>query len=268
MVRERFGSARSRIVIDCRIALISRGVLASWVGTTCCELATTVQRAMRHREDRSNDRAPGAKAWNSASGTAGGWRWPGRIGACVLALGIGSSVALGSGLRFESERIEFRVAPEQRKVAAQFAFTNESDTAVRIEAVHTDCACLRAEAPEGEIPPGGQGAVSAEFEVGSLRGVVEKHLWVMVREGKRVRRVLLDAVLVVPELVVENSPKQANVSILPVHPSLKPFTIGICSLRRKLSNPLIRAFWELARDREPAAALATSLRGSDVGSAA
>ncbi len=53
---------------------------------------------------------------------------------------------------------------------------------------------------------------------------------------------------VVPELVVENSPKQASVSILPIDPGLKPFLIGICSLRRKLGNPLIRAFWELAGD--------------------
>ena len=50
------------------------------------------------------------------------------------------------------------------------------------------------------------------------------------------------------ELVVENSPKQANVTILQVTPSLKPFSIGICSLRRKLTNPLIHAFWELAGD--------------------
>ena len=55
---------------------------------------------------------------------------------------------------------------------------------------------------------------------------------------------------VVPELVVENSPKQANVSILPVEPELQPFSIGICSLRRKLSNPLISAFWELAVDND------------------
>jgi LysR family positive regulator for ilvC len=53
---------------------------------------------------------------------------------------------------------------------------------------------------------------------------------------------------VVPALVVENSPKQANVTILPVEPGLKPFSIGICSLRRKLGNPLISAFWELVGD--------------------
>lgn len=110
-------------------------------------------------------------------------------------------MAAGGGLRFESERIEFRVAPNQQRVEAKFAFINEGDAAVRIEAVQTDCACLKAQAPKDEIPPGGTGAVTAEFKVGSLRGVVEKHLSVKLREGERVRRVLLDAVLVVPELV-------------------------------------------------------------------
>jgi len=55
---------------------------------------------------------------------------------------------------------------------------------------------------------------------------------------------------VVPALVVENSPKQANVTTLPVEPRLQPFSIGICALRRKLANPLIRAFWELAGETE------------------
>jgi LysR family positive regulator for ilvC len=53
---------------------------------------------------------------------------------------------------------------------------------------------------------------------------------------------------VVPALVVENSPKQANVAILDVTPELEPFSIGICCLRRKLTNPLISAFWELSGD--------------------
>jgi LysR family positive regulator for ilvC len=55
---------------------------------------------------------------------------------------------------------------------------------------------------------------------------------------------------VVPELVVENSPKQANVAILDVAPELEPFSIGICSLRRKLTNPLISAFWELSAESQ------------------
>jgi len=53
---------------------------------------------------------------------------------------------------------------------------------------------------------------------------------------------------VVPALVVENSPKQAKVRILEVEKPLIPFEIGICTLARKLSNPLIRAFWDMSHD--------------------
>lgn len=51
---------------------------------------------------------------------------------------------------------------------------------------------------------------------------------------------------VVPQLVVENSPMQSKIEVLPVHPQLEPFTIGLCVLRRKLQNPRVQAFWDLA----------------------
>ncbi|PCH60406.1 MAG: HTH-type transcriptional activator IlvY [SAR86 cluster bacterium] len=51
---------------------------------------------------------------------------------------------------------------------------------------------------------------------------------------------------VVPKLVVENSPLCAKVEIMQVRPQLQAFIIGVCVLKRKLSNPLIKAFWELA----------------------
>ena len=50
----------------------------------------------------------------------------------------------------------------------------------------------------------------------------------------------------VPALVVENSPLRDKIRVLEVEPALEPFAIGMCSLRRKLANPLIRAFWDLA----------------------
>lgn len=50
----------------------------------------------------------------------------------------------------------------------------------------------------------------------------------------------------VPQLVVENSPLRERIRVLPVEPALQPFAIGMCILRRKLSNPLVRAFWDLA----------------------
>jgi LysR family positive regulator for ilvC len=51
----------------------------------------------------------------------------------------------------------------------------------------------------------------------------------------------------VPLLVVENSPIGNKIQILKVEPELEPFTIGLCALKRKLTNPLIKAFWDLAR---------------------
>ncbi|MEX0617882.1 MAG: HTH-type transcriptional activator IlvY [Pseudohongiellaceae bacterium] len=53
---------------------------------------------------------------------------------------------------------------------------------------------------------------------------------------------------VVPQLVVEHSPMRGKVAVLPLKPALEPFLIGICTLRRKLGNPTIRAFWDLVPD--------------------
>lgn len=53
---------------------------------------------------------------------------------------------------------------------------------------------------------------------------------------------------VVPELVVENSPMRAKIEVLKVLPVLAPISIGICLLKRKLSNPLIKAFWDMSAE--------------------
>lgn len=50
----------------------------------------------------------------------------------------------------------------------------------------------------------------------------------------------------VPRLVVDNSPLAHTIRILEVEHDMDDFSIGVCVLRRKLSNPLIKAFWDLA----------------------
>ncbi len=60
---------------------------------------------------------------------------------------------------------------------------------------------------------------------------------------------------VVPQLVVENSPIRSKIEVLHVQTQLEPFTIGLCVLRRKLSNPLIKAFWDLSQDHIAADAI-------------
>lgn len=143
--------------------------------------------------------ADGETAWRPPVVTAGG---AGRLLMSILgALGLATALAEGDGLRFESQRIEIRVGPDQREAEARFAFINDGDGPARFESVQTDCTCLEARTPKGEIPAGGRGVVGVKFRVGHLRGVVEKHLWVKVRGAAGSRRIRLDTVLVVPEVV-------------------------------------------------------------------
>lgn len=48
---------------------------------------------------------------------------------------------------------------------------------------------------------------------------------------------------VVPEIVLLNSPLVDKVRVLPVKPALQPYEVGLFTLRKKLKNPLISAFW-------------------------
>ena len=49
---------------------------------------------------------------------------------------------------------------------------------------------------------------------------------------------------IVPRLVVDKSPLRAEVRPLDIEPRLDEFHVGVCTPRRKLKSPLIRAFWD------------------------
>lgn len=51
---------------------------------------------------------------------------------------------------------------------------------------------------------------------------------------------------VVPDLVLESSPMRDKVRIVEVQPALEPISVGICSLHKRRSDPLVNAFWQLA----------------------
>ncbi len=51
---------------------------------------------------------------------------------------------------------------------------------------------------------------------------------------------------VVPSLVLEKSPMQEQITVLDVEPALQSFTIGLCTLKKKMAHPKILAFWEIA----------------------
>jgi LysR family positive regulator for ilvC len=60
---------------------------------------------------------------------------------------------------------------------------------------------------------------------------------------------------VVPAIVLENSPLADRVRILDVRPALAAYEVGLVTLERRRSSPLVEAFWNtLEADRETGAA--------------
>jgi len=57
---------------------------------------------------------------------------------------------------------------------------------------------------------------------------------------------------IVPQLVLERSPFRDEVRVLEGAPQLEPYIVGLCSTRRNLQRPAVRAFWELAEERSGA----------------
>jgi len=54
---------------------------------------------------------------------------------------------------------------------------------------------------------------------------------------------------VVPQLVLERSPFADDVVILDHAPLLEPYVVGLCSSKRNLQKPAVKAFWQLAESR-------------------
>jgi LysR family positive regulator for ilvC len=52
---------------------------------------------------------------------------------------------------------------------------------------------------------------------------------------------------VVPGIVLENSPLAGKVRVLDVRPQLEPCEVGLVSLDKNLSRPLVRVFWDAHR---------------------
>jgi LysR family positive regulator for ilvC len=51
---------------------------------------------------------------------------------------------------------------------------------------------------------------------------------------------------IVPGLVLEKSPIKTDIRVLSVEPSLAPYSVGLVTQRRRLSSPLVSAFWNVA----------------------
>ncbi|MEE9369676.1 MAG: HTH-type transcriptional activator IlvY [Pontiella sp.] len=51
---------------------------------------------------------------------------------------------------------------------------------------------------------------------------------------------------IVPQLALERSPLREEVSVIKHAPKLDPYVVGLCSTKRNLKRPAVKAMWELA----------------------
>ena len=49
---------------------------------------------------------------------------------------------------------------------------------------------------------------------------------------------------VVPKIVLDNSPLADRIIIIDAKPALEPYHVGLCTLKKNLSHPLVNAFWQ------------------------
>jgi len=49
---------------------------------------------------------------------------------------------------------------------------------------------------------------------------------------------------VVPRLVADQSPLRGSLTVLDIEPRLQPFRVGVCTEKKKLKSPVVKAFWE------------------------
>jgi LysR family positive regulator for ilvC len=49
---------------------------------------------------------------------------------------------------------------------------------------------------------------------------------------------------IVPKLVADQSPLRGALSVLDIEPRLQPFRVGVCTEKKKLKSPVVKAFWE------------------------
>jgi LysR family positive regulator for ilvC len=49
---------------------------------------------------------------------------------------------------------------------------------------------------------------------------------------------------IVPRLVADQSPLKSSLAVLDIDPKLQTFRVGVCTEKKKLKSPVIKAFWE------------------------
>jgi hypothetical protein len=140
---------------------------------------------------------------------------------CLAALLL-SALTTHAGLRWETKETTVAVETHDKEAVGHYPFVNDTDHAIKITALKTNCGCTAASAGKESFAPGERGEVTVTYRVGQRRGFYETPITVKTDaliEPDAVlalRLLIRDAVEVKPQVVfwrADEKPEPKNIRV-------------------------------------------------------
>src|SRR5438094_10415563 len=113
-----------------------------------------------------------------------------RTGILISTLSIFICAAAQAELKWEQTTIELHPTPGDEKAVGHFKYQNTGNNPVRFKSVRTSCGCTVAQTQKEEVEPGGNGEITATFNIGDRTGTQVKTVTVETDDPANARTVL------------------------------------------------------------------------------
>ena len=97
-----------------------------------------------------------------------------RTGILISTLSIFVCAAAQAELKWEQTTIELHPTPGDEKAVGHFKYQNTGNNPVRFKSVRTSCGCTVAQTQKEEVERGGNGEITATFNIGDRTGTQVK----------------------------------------------------------------------------------------------
>jgi Protein of unknown function (DUF1573) len=105
-------------------------------------------------------------------------------------------------LKWEQTTVELRPARGDKQAIGHFKYQNVGKTPVRFKSVHASCGCTTAQTQKDEVPAGGNGEITATFNIGDRTGTQVKTVTVETDEAANQKTVLTLRAIIPQELEI------------------------------------------------------------------
>ena len=113
-----------------------------------------------------------------------------RTGILISTLSIFVCAAAQAELKWEQTTIELHPTPGDEKAVGHFKYKNTGNNPVRFKSVRTSCGCTVAQTQKEEVVRGGNGEITATFNIGDRTGTQVKTVTVETDDPANARTVL------------------------------------------------------------------------------